>query len=280
MKWTLRLLAPLGLLAAILLNRFGIIKASGLIWFFALAEAAFSLFVIITIVRAIRAARWSSAADSGPYLAIVSALSQVMPRRVAALVAMEPFLYWDFLQLVARRRKRAEGTEFRVGGLSWAPILALMWMLTPVELFLWELLIPWTWLRVLLFIAGVWSVLYITAIYASVRTHPHLLQPDGLRLRYGRFFDTAVPLASLRAASLVRGVHAPKRSWGVVHDQSEAAFLPGSEEPNVVLTLEPSIAMGNLGDDLRPVRTLYLCVDNAARFVEAVRKGATGQMPA
>jgi hypothetical protein len=281
MKLFLRLLLPLAILTAVLLSRLGVIDAGDLLWPFLLAELTLTVYVLLSVIQAVRAARRHKAKKGGMYPVALTALSQAMPARVAAFAAMEPFLYWDILRWLTRRKSREVGTSFQHPlGQSWGPILAITWMLTPLEILLVELLIPWTWLRILLLIAGVWSILYITGLYASIRLRPHLLQGDTLRLRYGLFFAAVIPLASIAAVTPVRGLHTPRRSWGLVHGADGAAFLPGTDDPNIALSLHLPIPLANAGQAPQPVSLLYIRVSDPSRFLEAVAPATMADAPA
>jgi hypothetical protein len=278
----LRLLVPLLLLAAIALNRLGIVEGPGLVAFFVALEVAFAVYVLGSIALAVRAyrrhTRQGGLTDQRrptAYETAVAALQEVFPSGIARFLAMEPFLYWDLLRWLLRLRERAEGQPFSYSSsITWKAILAILLVSTPAEVLLLEVLIPWAWLRVLALIAAVWALAYFFGMFASLRLRPHLLRGDGtLTLRYGHFFRVDIPVAAIQSVSALRmGTQAPKRGFGVTHAPDGVAYLPGTEEPRVALVLREPVSMGNVGETPQPVQELRVYADAPRPFVEAVEQ--------
>jgi hypothetical protein len=86
--------------------------------------------------------------------------------------------------------------------------------------------------RVALVVAGVIGLVAVLGFWAGLRTHPHLVTPDGLRLRFGHYLSIAVPwdqVAGVRRAAL----HEPT-SITVQHSR---LHLPVTGSTNLILTL-------------------------------------------
>ncbi|GGP72877.1 hypothetical protein GCM10010185_52820 [Saccharothrix coeruleofusca] len=78
-------------------------------------------------------------------------------------------------------------------------VLLCMVVLSIVEIIAVDVLLPWLAARVVLLVLGLYGLVWITALYLSLSTHPHLVGPRELRLRHGFLKDTAVALAEVAA---------------------------------------------------------------------------------
>ncbi len=85
-------------------------------------------------------------------------------------------------------RGRVDGQHAAVEVLLYhAGMGLLMVMLTGlalVEVGLVHLAVPWLGVLVVLLILGVWTAVVVLGFWFGLRTHPHLIRPSGLRLRY------------------------------------------------------------------------------------------------
>ena len=75
-----------------------------------------------------------------------------------------------------------------------ALILVMVAFSTAVELLVLEPLAPRVWLRISLLVLGLYVLLWIFGLYASLVTLPHRLEESGLWLRYGALAEGLVPL--------------------------------------------------------------------------------------
>ena len=74
------------------------------------------------------------------------------------------------------------------------PVLALWIFGSALELPLVHVLVPWHGVRIALLIVGVWGLVWMVGFLAGLRSYPHLLGSDTLRIRNGAMHDIAVPL--------------------------------------------------------------------------------------
>lgn len=285
--WWWKLILPVYLallIAAFLLNLAGILDTQSFAIAFGLLEVAVTLFMVYAAVRLVSTLRRTMGhAPAGAYAAATAALQEMVPRRIAVFLAMEPFLYWDLIRWALRLGSRpGNGAVFGyTGSPRWGALLALVLLLLPVELLLWELLIPssWIWIRLAVLVLGLWGTVYVLGLYASMRLRPHLLRAGALELRYGHFFSSHLPLGLIAAVEPVRGTRPPRRGFGVVCGSDETAYLPGDEEPRVRIELREPRMMGNVGEEPRPVKKLYLYVDKPRELLQALEVArATGDV--
>lgn len=98
-------------------------------------------------------------------------------------------------------------------------------LLSVVEVVAVDLLLPWLVVRVVLLVLGLYGLVWLTALYLSLSTHPHLVGPRELRLRHGFLKDVAIPLADVAAV---------RRE---VDSNDAAALRVGSATSNVLVEL-------------------------------------------
>lgn len=102
-------------------------------------------------------------------------------------------IYKGLLRWLLRRPSIPKGFE-PVGYARLAtPVLALWIFGSALELPLVHILVPWHAVRISLLVVGVWGLLWMLGLLAGLRSYPHLLGPDTLRIRNGALHDIAVP---------------------------------------------------------------------------------------
>lgn len=77
-----------------------------------------------------------------------------------------------------------------------APLIGPYLLITGVsvvEVVAFELILSPGWIRTTLFVFGIWGVLFMLGMLASMIVRPHLVSPAGLRIRMGNGFDLTVP---------------------------------------------------------------------------------------
>jgi hypothetical protein len=201
-----------------------------------------------------------------------SSFAVLLPRRAARMVTLE-FQLWACLLLWVFRRRRADQSMFTYHKRSIFGVFLLAALFSsPVEILLFEFLIPWAWLRVLLLIASIYSVIWLIGLYASQVTLPHRLEAEGVRLHAGAAASAFIPYAALAEVEREKQ-KTPKKSQGLSlsADQSAAYFgIDGTTD--VALHLSVPQQMRGFVKLTPPVSTVYLAVDEPERFVREVRQ--------
>ena len=77
-----------------------------------------------------------------------------------------------------------------------------------VELGVVHVLVPWTWLQILLLVLTIWGILLVLGPFASRAVHPHLVTSEALELRWGHRSVLSTPLTNLRSVEPLLD-HAP-----------------------------------------------------------------------
>jgi hypothetical protein len=212
--------------------------------------------------------------------AIEDGLTIIFPRPVARVIALEPRVFvnlwrWMFDRHPLRANEFAYHKRSPVG-----PLFGLILFTTPVELLLFELLIPWAWLRVLLAVLAVYGLLWIAGYASSLRTLPHRVDAGALRLHYGLLGRVTIPYEAIESVELAPIKMLGNRSEGVyvLTDKQVGYFAVGSKA-DVLLRLRAPVRIERLTSDSPPVRQIYVAVDDPAGFVRLVRERLAGSQP-
>ncbi len=145
-----------------------------------------------------------------------------------------------------------------------------------MELLIFEILIPWAWLRWLLLILGVYAVFWLLGFYASLATLPHRLEANALRLRYGLFAQALIPYGEIRSVKLANR-RSPKSGDGPRLAPAEnAVYLAVGGKTNVALTLRAPRTVSGFSREIGPAATFCLRADEPkvlARELEGWPRG-------
>lgn len=83
------------------------------------------------------------------------------------------------------------------------PILGVFVGLSIVEIPIFDLIVthvvPWRPARWIVLVAGIWGLLWMVGLYASMRIHPHVVGDTGLRVRLGSSIDVWIPWADVES---------------------------------------------------------------------------------
>lgn len=109
-------------------------------------------------------------------------------------VVFELRLYRSLLRWLARRPDHGGPSDEPVGyARTVTPVMWLWILASAAELPLVHVLVPWDGVRIALLVVGVWGLVWMVGLLASLYVYPHLLGPDRLRVRYGASHDIALP---------------------------------------------------------------------------------------
>lgn len=114
---------------------------------------------------------------------------------LAAIEEQQPLLRFAILEartlfaLVEVLLGRRHGVDSSTLGFSYAKgtlaVPIALGVVTVIEAAAIHLLIPWTWLRILLLIASIYALILISGIFAARAANPHLVSPQSLTLKWG-----------------------------------------------------------------------------------------------
>jgi hypothetical protein len=103
----------------------------------------------------------------------------------------------------------------------------------------------------------------------SLHIHPHVVDTEAVRIRYGHTIDVEVPLAAI--ASVSSGTRSPKGSSRAVQYEDGRLFVAVSGQANVHLDLREPVAF-HLPGGIYAVTALSCWADDPASMVLRVRQ--------
>ena len=193
-----------------------------------------------------------------------------LPRR---LVRLEISI-WRSLGLWAARRVPGDGPGIQAlaYGKDQRPLLLAFIFLSALEIPVVHLLLPWEVARLALLALGVWGLLWMLGLLAAMKVHPHLVGPDGLRVRYGTFVDLEIPWDHVEDVRLLRASVPTKSSLHVAEEgPGVVASVPVMKMTRVAVRLRLPLAVPFDGGT-RSVCEVRLHADAPAAYVAAVRR--------
>jgi len=170
---------------------------------------------------------------------------------------------WKSLFLLLAHRVSGSGTRFPYGS-AVTPILAVFIVVGAVETVVFHVIIPWETVRLLCDVVSVWGLLWMIGYFASIRVHPHLVTPAGLRVRSGTSVDLFVPWSSVASVE-VRRHNVDKDRRLIVEDG--VASVPQTKETHVDVRLSSPVETPK-----GPVNEVRLHVDDPKSLVAFCRE--------
>ncbi len=234
------------------------------------------------IVTALRRYRANRAAGFDPWQAVEEGLTVFVPRKVARVISLEPRL-WVYLWRWIFRRRPPGPDEFTYRKRSIMGVFLIVAVLTaPGEILLWEILIPWNWLRLVLLVLSLYALLWIFAFYASLSVLPHRLTPEFALLHYGALAEGRIPYSSIDAVEVdQRKVPDGREGLRLSRDKASAYIGVGGKTDVIIHLREPRALAGLLGPTT-PVTTVCIAADEPERLARelGVRiEAETGRHP-
>ena len=117
-----------------------------------------------------------------------------------------------------------------------------------------------------------WGWVFLFAEHRATLRRPVSLSHDALFVRYGLRAERVVPLRQIESISLHGAPVARRQAGSLCYCESGA--------PNVRIELSPPLAVPGLFGAARPIRRIYLGVDEPQRFIAAVVERLGTETPA
>lgn len=187
-------------------------------------------------------------------------------------------IYKSLLRWLLRRPSVPAGFE-PVGYAQLATPMMGLWIFgSALELPLVHVLVPWHGVRVALLVIGVWGLLWMLGALAGLRSYPHLLGPDTLRIRNGATHDIAIPWEAI-AQVTTQDRSLPSSMWVLQPQETEQGThlnVAVSGRVNVHVALRNQLRLRtNKGDVL--ASGLSLWVDQPGTVATRIRRHAESQ---
>ncbi|WP_377320614.1 hypothetical protein ACFJIY_16420 [Pimelobacter simplex] len=193
-------------------------------------------------------------------------------RTIGRFVRLEVQLYAALGRWLARR------VDVPAGATGWGysrMVTPVMWLWifgSACELPIAHVLVPWEGVRIALLVVGVWGVVWMIGLLASLKVYPHLVAEAGLTVRYGKLARIAVPWTAIAEARYddrdIEGVVRTLRTR-----EGEAGtelYVPVNNRVNVVLVLAEPLPVP-MPRGVVPAVLLGIWLDDPREFVAAAR---------
>ncbi|MFU8870813.1 hypothetical protein [Micromonospora sp. SL4-19] len=157
------------------------------------------------------------------------------------------------------------------------PILVTFIALSAIEIPIFDLIlrhtVPWPSVRHTAIVLGVWGLLWMIGLFASLRIHPHVAGSAGLRVRNGISVDLLVPWSAV--ARIEHRYRSLPSSRTVQVEQAETGTIlnigTGSQTAVDVVLCEP-LSVGLPKGPSGPVHEIRLYADDPAALVARARE--------
>jgi hypothetical protein len=144
--------------------------------------------------------------------------------------------------------------------------------LSALEIPILHLLLPWPTARAISLMVGAYGLFWMFGLLATLRTHPHLVGPSGLRIRNSTTVDVAVGWADVEAVRVRRRSLPPGGQTQVdeAGDERVLSLGVGSQTSvDVLLTRPQTVAVKKAGG--APVTQIRFHADDPEGLVAAAQ---------
>lgn len=251
----------------------GVLTVGRAVLIVAVVELLLAATVVSSLVVASRRYRRARQAGFDRWQAAENALAELVPRRLARFILLEPRLLFGLLEPLRRRRSSIAPLTFRYdGGLR--ALLTVAIVLVIVEGVVVDGLVALitedsTWLWIVLG-AHVYGLVILLALRTSFATHPHQATPTGLRLRDGVFSTVDIPYAAIRAIRPARHHHVGRSGLKLDREQQQAVLAFGDTTVELELDQHQRIVVDGRASDTPLVRFRF-SVDDPIGILSAIR---------
>jgi hypothetical protein len=201
-------------------------------------------------------------------------------RLVVLALRYEWGMWRSLVRWVTRRPVVGGGTPFsyarEVTPLIWAFIAV-----SAIEVPVLHLLLPWEAVRMAADVAGVYGLLWMLGLLASLRVHPHLVEDAGLRVCNGFSVSVLVPWEEIAAMRPRRRSLEGARNLQVAGEGAERVLSVGvGGQTNVDVVLREPRVVPVRRTAGEPVAELRLYVDDPKALLARLRQGPEDPRPA
>lgn len=219
--------------------------------------------------------RFTSSRSEGndAWRAAEDGLARLIPRGAVRVLLFEARMWVCCFQLILMRRPGARGAFSYHRGLQ--PVLLVVLALVILELGILEIVLAailggsvWVWVALGV---HVYAVVWVIGFLGSIRLRPHLVAPDGLRLRDGVLTDLVVPYDGIAGVRAVARDNFGRSGFKIDRDEGSALLAYGAA--TVRLDLRPRARI-EVNGEARPAEFTHLAItaDDAAGFVREVKR--------
>ncbi|WP_369259155.1 hypothetical protein [Geodermatophilus amargosae] len=192
-------------------------------------------------------------------------------------VAFEVGMWRSLWRWVRRRPDVPAGADAFPYASAVTPVLWTFVVLSAIEIPLVDWLLPWQSARVALLVVGVYGLVWMIGLLASMRVYPHSVGDDGLRVRSGSSIDVPVPWAEIAAVRVRRRSVEGSRTVVVEEEGGRRAVsVTVLASTQVDVELRTPLVLPLARTHGQPVTELRLAADDPAALVRRLRAGLAG----
>jgi hypothetical protein len=140
--------------------------------------------------------------------------------------------------------------------------------------------VPWHGVRISLLIVGVWGLLWMIGVLAGLRSYPHLLGSDMLRIRNGALHALAIPWTAISHVT-TEDRSLPSSMWVLQPQETDHGLhlnVAVSGRVNVHLILHEELAVRTTKGEM-VVTGASLWVDEPREVSARIGREAESQVP-
>ncbi len=197
------------------------------------------------------------------------------PSLLRRAAAMERATWVNLGRWVTRKPAMPEGAEGFPYTAAMNPVLIAFIAVSAIEIPVAHLLIPWTWLQILVLIIGIWGLGWMIGLLATVQLHPHFADADQLRIRHASRVDLAVPWDAV--ASVGQRLRSLDSGKSVQQEEirgGTAVIIGVTSQTNVELRLSRPVTF-NLPQGPVEAIEMRCYADDPAALAKAIRTKIT-----
>ncbi|MFG1674195.1 PH domain-containing protein [Micromonospora sp. NPDC049282] len=161
-----------------------------------------------------------------------------------------------------------------VGGVQ--PILLAFLALSTIEIPILDVILRHTVdspaIRHAAIAVGVWGVLWMVGLLASLRIHPHVVDGAGLRVRNGTSLDITIPWTAVAGVSVRRRSLPSSRAYRYDEDDPTVLNLGVGSQTAIDVTLREPLTVPLPNGPSAPVREIRMYADDPTALVDRARR--------
>lgn len=173
---------------------------------------------------------------------VVAALYRDNSHPIRRLMITELKSWLTLLLLIRGKSEYPVGAIPLHGHKRWYQLPAIFTIAVAIEIIAVEMLISIGWLRLVLLVLSIYSLLLLWAWFAGSKVHPSFIQHDTVVLRQGRKIIATIPVAEIERITYQRGY---RTDLHLV--QGNTVILGSSEGTNIAITRHKPIPMKATG---------------------------------
>jgi hypothetical protein len=125
---------------------------------------------------------------------------------------------------------------------------------------------------------GVWGLLWMIGLFASLKVHPHVVGAAGLRVRMGASIDLTVPWSEVDTVRKAYRTLPSSKSVQIERDGDRTVLnLPTSSQTSVDVRLRRPLGLALPKGPSEPADELRLYADDPDALVRACRQATGGE---